>query len=125
MIGVQLPELLTCENVGRMKVTKTKRRGSNTASEAHLAIKNIKVLVTEVLREFVYIILFIKCNECIRNVRIGYVAQAQRVAEVARVEVQYLLDDALAIPVLKLRRRLEKIKPGVSVSHVSHDVSKI
>jgi hypothetical protein len=45
--------------------------------------------------------------------------------EVTRVEVYDLLDDALAISILKLRRGFEKIKPGMSERHISHDVGEI
>ena len=83
------------------------------------------MLVAEILRELVYIILFIKSKECFRKVRVADVTMAERVAEVARVEVYYLFDDTLAVSILKLRRCLEKIEPGVCERHVSHNVSKI
>ena len=111
MISVKLPEL--AEGV-RVKMVKYARKswgggGNAAAPDAHLAIEDVEVLITKVFRELVYVVFFIKCNECFRNVRIGHVALAERVTEVARVEVHDLLDDALTIPILKLWCCFEKI----------------
>ena len=101
------------------------KRGSINESGVHLAVQNIEMLIAKIFGELIYVIFFIESIECIGNVRIGYVTLAECVAEVARVEVQDLLDDALTIPILKLRSRLEKIKPGVSQSNVPHNLSEI
>jgi hypothetical protein len=123
MISIQLPELAKTRERQNSR-TKTKH-GSAKVSDAHLAIENIEVLVAEILRELVYVILFIKSKERFRKVRIGEVTLAERVAEVARVVVYYLFDDTLAVSILKLRSCLEKIKAGVCERHVSHNLRKI
>ncbi len=83
------------------------------------------MLVAEILCEFVYVIFVIECHERLSNVRIGYVTLAEGLAEIARVEVYDLLDDTIAVSILKLGSCLEKIKPGVRKSHISHKFSKI
>lgn len=83
------------------------------------------MLVTKVFCKFVYVIFLIESHECRRNVRNAYVTLAECMAEVARVEVYDLLDDALTVSILELRSRLEKIKPGVRQDYISHNIRKI
>ena len=85
------------------------KRGSINESGVHLAVQNIEMLIAKIFGELIYVIFFIESIECIGNVRIGYVTLAECVAEVARVEVYKLLDDALTVPILELRCCFEKL----------------